>query len=221
MDGTIWTNRAIAPTTVIASFAKDAYAIGDLSDPHAQDILKTISASMPQTPNLREALRSAWGSYAVTPSILHSLPRISPAPELAPGYCLQPINHENIHIVEEFWKGEFAPGTIGDFLDTRDFLYNSFGACVVHHASGLCVSACAAISVSRERCDFGLDTKPGHEGVGLATACSHMAVSEALCRKKRPVWVTDYDNHASQRVAAKLGFVKSQEFEIYKRLVAR
>ena len=35
-------------------------------------------------------------------------------------------------------------------------------------------------TISKERCDFGLDTLPAFEGQGLATACSHAAVSEAL-----------------------------------------
>ena len=160
-------------------------------------------------------------TFSVTPLILHTYQCASLAPAIPQGYQVELIGSNNITLIQEFWKDEYSLGTIGDFFDIQDFLHHGFGACVIHTESGLCVSACAAISVSKERCDFGLDTQPAHEGLGLATACSHAALGEALRRKKEPVWVTEYDNIGSQRVAQKIGFVKEKEFEVYKRLVVR
>lgn len=219
IEGRIWVDSLKSPTTVIAAFAKDAYAIGDLMNPAAQQILGTINASMPETPGLRSALQAAWGSFAVTNAVMHTYSGTTFVPIVPEGYRVEIMNSNNIGAVQEFWKDQY-PDTIGDFIDTCDFLHKGFGACVIHEASQSCVSACAAISVSHARCDFGLDTHPEHEGKGLATACSYAAVQRALRLNKRPVWITEHDNLASQRVAQKIGFIKSKEFEIYKRLVA-
>lgn len=193
IDGNIWVDNLTKPNTVIAAFAKDAYAMGNLTAPSAQAVLGQLSSGMPETPGLRQALQTAWGTFSVTPLILHAHQSLTPTPVVPEGYQVELINPDNIALVQDFWKEDHPKDTIGDFIDIRDFLYHGFGACIVHTESGLCVSACAAISVSKERCDFGLDTLTAHEGLGLATACSHAAVGEALRRNKRPVWVTESD----------------------------
>jgi RimJ/RimL family protein N-acetyltransferase len=216
--GRVWIDSLFSPKTVVAAFTKDFYACGEVNNPTAIDVLRGLTGSTPQTSGLRTALQEAWGSFAFTPSILHEYRGGDPTFSPPSGYRVEPIAVENLPQVLSFWEGEFEEGTIGDFLSVREFLAESFGHCVIHVESRQCVAACAAISVSKERCDFGLDTSPQHEGLGLATACSQAAVQEALRRGKRPVWVTDWNNLASQRVAAKIGFVKTSEFEIYRRL---
>lgn len=215
IDGRIWVDSVDHPQTVIAAFAKDFYAFGDLSRPEALGVLMSVEGSTPATPGLREALRAAWGGFTVEEVLLYTFPH-SDAPDFtAPaGYDLVSVDSGNVALLKEFWKDEYPAHTIGDFIDVRDFLTHGFGAMVLHRASGKCVSACVAISVSRERADFGLDTLPAHGGKGLAKACSALAVRQALRRGLRPVWVTQSDNIASQRVAAAVGFTVQRKFEI-------
>ena len=215
LDGRIWVDSMDAPTTVIASFPKDFYAFGDLSRPDALQVLMDVEGSAPSTPGLREALRTVWGGFTVEPVLLHTLNGDTvPALSVPPGYSLVTVDQDNVVLLKECWQDEYPDHTIGDFIDVRDFLTHGFGAMVLHDASGKCVSACVAISVSRERADFGLDTLPEHEGRGLAKACTARAVAESLKRGKRPIWVTQADNIASQRVAAAVGFTLEQSFEI-------
>ena len=219
--GDVWVDRFDTPATVIAAFPRDCYCLGDLLTPSAQMVLKGIGGSTPATPGLREALQKAWGSFAVIPSLEFEYVGAGDKVRLVPeGYLVAPIDRQNISQVMELWQDDYPTGIIGDFADMNDFFQNSFGACVIHEQSGTCVSACAAISVSRERCDYGLDTHAQHAGLGLATACSTMAVELALRHGKKPVWITEKDNIASQRVAQKIGFVKKREFYIYKRVYA-
>ena len=215
IDGRIWVDSVDSPQTVIASFAKDFYAVGDLSRPDALQVLMDVEGSTPATPGLREALRTAWGGFIVDEALMHrfsgkSVPDLS-APE---GYSLVALDQSNVALLKAFWQDEYSEHTVGDFLDVRDFLNHGFGTIAVHRKTGTCVSACVAISVSRERADFGLDTSPEHEGQGLAKACTALAVRQALERGKRPVYVTLVDNIASQRVAAAVGFTPAERFEI-------
>ena len=86
MDGTIWVDNLSHPSTVIASFAKDGYAVGDLKSPPAQAVLYEIYGSMPDTPGLRQALQMAWGSFTVIPLILHTHQKTTPSPALPEGF---------------------------------------------------------------------------------------------------------------------------------------
>lgn len=215
--GQIWVDKIHQPETVIAAFAKDIFLWGKLDTPEVTGILRSLSGSVAGAADLRKILRRAWPAFSTSDAWLYSNKGLDVRPELPPRYSLSMICPGNISLVQEFWDDEYEE-TIGDFASTQDFLQRGFGAIVVHEQTGNCVSVCAAISVSQERCDFGVDTSPGHEGLGLATACSHAAVQEAISRGKRPVWVAEVNNHSSQRVAEKLGFAKERRFTIYKRL---
>ena len=215
IDGRVWVDSVDSPRTVIASFANDFYACGDLARPDALQVLMNVEGTAPDTPGLREALRVAWGGFTAEEVMLYTFARHdTPDLSVPTGYRLETVDRGNASLLTDFWKDEYRSRTIGDFIDVRDFLNNGFAAMALHEASGRCVSACAAISVSRERADFGLETSPEHGGKGLAKACTALAVRQPLRRGLRPVWVTQVDNIASRHVATAVGFEPSQRFEI-------
>jgi GNAT superfamily N-acetyltransferase len=68
------------------------------------------------------------------------------------------------------------------------------------------VALACTTALTERRADLGIVTREEWRGQGLATACAAL-VADGVHRTGRvPVWSTGEDNHASLRVAQKLGF---------------
>lgn len=66
--------------------------------------------------------------------------------------------------------------------------------------------------------DVAIATREGWRGRGLATAAASLACERVQQQGRTPIWSTTADNHASRRVATKLGFVTWSQV-IYLRFV--
>ena len=55
--------------------------------------------------------------------------------------------------------------------------------------------------------DIGVVTERDYRGQGLSAACAAALCDDIRARGRRPSWSTAPENHASLRVAEKLGFV--------------
>lgn len=212
--GEIWVDAPARPRTVLARFRKDAFAWGDLERARGSRLLAGFRGTIAEVPGLRRLLNDLGVAYTDTPSILltcrNSAPEAGPAPF---GYRLARVDQDNLNLLKRFWS-EAYPAGIGDFLSDHEFLDRGFAFMGVHQASGQCVAACAAIAVSRERCDYGLDTDLEHRGRGLGSLCARACIAETLRRGKRPVWITEVTNAASRRVAAKAGLRAAQAVNV-------
>jgi GNAT superfamily N-acetyltransferase len=81
--------------------------------------------------------------------------------------------------------------------------YGAIAGAVVH---GQLVATAQTYAMSAQYCDIGVHTHESHRRQGYSTACASLAARAAQQRGLTPVWSTGEDNHASLRVAAKLGF---------------
>lgn len=214
--GWIWVDRVDGPGTVVAVMAPDALVWGDLSPPWVVDCLAKATGMIADTPGLRPLLDRAWGRAEPVPSVLFESGQRIADLSVPRGYTVMAVDADSLPLLREFWKDEY-PGVIGDFDDDSDFLTSGFGFMAIHDATGRCVSASAAISVSRGRYDHGVDTHTAHRRRGLASACVARTVDEGLRRGLKPVYVADGDNAATQGVARRAGLVKTGDVLFYRR----
>ena len=210
--GSIWVDDPDDPGTVIARFPKDAFVWGDLPGPEMAALLKGFEGTVADAPGLEELLTRGGFRFKKIPSPKYRHTGARPGPQVPSGYTIEPISRSNVSLLRDFWGDAY----IHDFYDLEDLLANGFGGLAIHE--GKCVAACAAISVSQQRFDNGLDTAEEHRGKGLATACALLTLSQGLERGKEPVWITEADNEASQRVALRAGYEKERDFTIYELL---
>jgi len=62
--------------------------------------------------------------------------------------------------------------------------------------------------------DVSVDTLPGARQLGLGTIVAAAMIRDERARGREPVWGADEDNHASLRLAARLGFVAMDELYV-------
>jgi GNAT superfamily N-acetyltransferase len=73
------------------------------------------------------------------------------------------------------------------------------------------VGQAASIANGRAYADIGVHVLADYRGQGIATAAASLVAANIRSANLVPVWSTSTDNHASRRVAAKLGFVAVSE----------
>lgn len=101
-------------------------------------------------------------------------------------------------------KGRIVPGF--SWSSSEEFLANGKGFCAV---CGDEVAAWAfSAAVSSTQIDIGIETSEQFRKKGLAFLCAKAMICYALAEKKQAVWACHYQNHASERLALKLGFTK-------------
>lgn len=97
----------------------------------------------------------------------------------------------------------------------EEFLRHSFGICLVQDDAEI-VSWCLSEYDSRDRCEVGVETAPGHRRQGLATIAASALVEKALAQGKRRIgWHCWASNVASGATARKVGFEKVADYSVY------
>lgn len=98
-----------------------------------------------------------------------------------------------------------------------DFLNNGFGFCLIHKPVNEETSVqgwCTGEFFSEGKCGIGIETFYTYQGRGFATAMTSAFVRHCLSVKIRPHWDAMANNHASIRVAEKVGFEKIQDYTV-------
>ncbi|MBR4879136.1 MAG: GNAT family N-acetyltransferase [Clostridia bacterium] len=135
------------------------------------------------------------------------MPSISNLPD---GYAIKEID-KNI-----FTKlsGKVTPSLFWQNAD--DFIRQGKGYCIMH---GEEIAAWAfSAAVSSDEIDIGIETAESHRQKGLAVIIAAKMVEYTISQGKNPVWACYYKNMASQRIAEKLGYIKTGECNIIKAL---
>ncbi|MFX0209718.1 MAG: GNAT family N-acetyltransferase [Candidatus Hodarchaeota archaeon] len=98
-----------------------------------------------------------------------------------------------------------------------DFLTIGFGFCLIHKPVDKDTSVqgwCTGEYFSEGRCGIGIETASAYQGRGFATAMTLAFVNHCLSVNIRPHWDVSANNHASMRVAEKVGFKKIQDYTV-------
>ena len=99
--------------------------------------------------------------------------------------------------------------------NSSDFLEKGKGYCIL---DGETVAAWAfTAAISDEEIDIGIETRAEYRNCGLGAIVSDKMVQYCFQQHKRPVWACHSNNIASQKLAEKVGFVKTSECFTIKR----
>ncbi len=217
-EGAIWVDRLDQPATVVARFPKDLFVWGNLGIPGVKELVADAQPPVADAPGLESMLVEAWGGVERALMIEFALTGPGGTPgALPPGFRLELVRPEHLPMLYEYRPSYRSQGRIGDFRDYSDFFQYGYGALVIEEATNKVISACMAHSVSQERADHSLRTLAGYEGRGFGYAVTYATVQEGVRRGRRPIWITEIDNHGSRRIAERLGFKPRREYVSFNR----
>jgi RimJ/RimL family protein N-acetyltransferase len=128
-------------------------------------------------------------------------------PAAAPdGWRLRPAT-----VTDFNWRGSVVPA--GFWRDAPQFLANGGGW--VAERDGV-VGSMAFSSFRFDECiELGIETHPAARGHGLGRAVASRMIVDILSASLTPVWACRKGNHASYRLAQRLGFTPSTELPYY------
>lgn len=129
-------------------------------------------------------------------------------PSIPVGYELKEINYQ---LLSEM-SGHIVPSLF--WQDKNDFLLRGKGYCIT--CENDIASWAFSAAISSKEIDIGIETssKYKHQGLGLLVA--KKMIQYTMQQEKKPVWACHYKNIASEKMAEKLGFVKTSECSIIK-----
>jgi len=202
-------------------------------DAQAQSALSALTSLVDQhlRPQALAAGASRFKVRALTPWLEKALPHIFPSIPLhaspalfsvheggsrlpiaspaVPNVALVPIT-SGILRRDSYAYIDQVRDEIGGMWPSEDRFYqHGFGALAVLDDEIICW--CTAEYVSSTHCGIGIATSPRYQGRGLATATAAHFVQQAQERGVTPCWECAVANHASVRVAEKVGFVREAE----------
>lgn len=110
-------------------------------------------------------------------------------------------------------SGQIVPPLF--WKNTDAFLSKGKGYCIVcgNEAASWAFSA----AVSTKEIDIGIETAAKYRQQGLGGIVAREMIAYAVRNAKRPVWACHSQNTASEKMAEKLGFVKTAECSVIKR----
>ena len=120
------------------------------------------------------------------------------------GYEIRPI-HGDEALVRDAASGA-DPEIAVHWRDVRELAARGIGFCAVESSTGGVASVAWSVHPPIDLVEIGVGTLPAHRGRGLSPATAGRLVALCLSRGLQPRWSTDFDNIASRRVAAKVGF---------------
>jgi GNAT superfamily N-acetyltransferase len=210
--GRCWVDDAARPRAVLAETAGNYLLTGDpdVVDPAALRPLITGFVATPArfVPLLHAAFSPVirWERVVYVapqrppnpmPGAHHdSVRRLTPADTGAVGAL-----HPDVAWIAKTWGGPAGLAASG----------HGWGA---FQDSDLVAVACTFFAGARYH-ELGVASDPDHRGRGLATTCAWHAVRHAVSAGRIASWSTTPDNHASRRVAEKLGFALLRQDALY------
>jgi GNAT superfamily N-acetyltransferase len=82
---------------------------------------------------------------------------------------------------------------------------------------GQCIARAHTSCQSKRYADIAIVTRDDYQGQGLGTAAASLACEHAQRAGRTPIWSTTSGNHASRRIAQKLGFVDTSHMTYFSR----
>jgi RimJ/RimL family protein N-acetyltransferase len=117
-------------------------------------------------------------------------------------YCERPFELSRGAVAVTRANADLLAGSFDDWLDEVDARQPCY--CVLDR--GRPVSLCASARVTAEAREAGVETLPDYRGRGHAVAVVSAWAAAVARLGALPLYSTSWENHASQRVAAKCGF---------------
>lgn len=124
------------------------------------------------------------------------------------GYKLKEIDEEILTKI----SGNISPSLF--WKDLNAFLIKGKGYCITHNDD--IASWAFSAAISSNEIDIGIETNPKYKQQGLGSIVAKKMIDYTINQQKNPVWACHYKNTASEKMAEKLGFVKTSECTVIK-----
>ncbi len=131
------------------------------------------------------------------------------AGRLPAGHCLRRIDLDLACKIDAD-RNLISEDHVHNFESPEDFVRRGVGFCVL--SGGRVVSGASSYAFCRKGIEVQVNTHPDYRSRGLATAVSAALLAFCLEHGIEPHW--DANNEHSVRLAEKLGYAKSDEYEI-------
>jgi GNAT acetyltransferase len=201
--GRLLADRWPAPGAVLAQVGPN-YALR--GDPHAlttSDLVRARVDGFVETPRAFEPLvRLAYRNVTEWSRVIFGLRSLTALSVKPQGARVRKLSESDGDAVASLSRGlAWIADTLGGprALAGSDYAWGAF-------VDGRLVSVACSFFVGEQYEDIGVVTEAEFRGRGLALACAHSLCGDIQERGRTPSWTTSPDNHASQRVAEKLGF---------------
>ena len=204
--GQLWADRwrpEGVPQALLAH-TTDNYALrGDPAAWDAADLRAHLHGFVEAPPAYAPLLRAVQPDHVVWPRVVYALDALPPQKPKLPRRGR----------VRTLGPGDLKAAAA--LSDAVSWVFKTWGGAAGAVASGtFCgawlegklVSVAGTFFQGEQFEDLGVATEPAYQGLGLSTACAHLACAAIQARGRVPSWNTSTDNPASMRVAEKLGF---------------
>jgi len=126
---------------------------------------------------------------------------IPPDLSLSPAFKIKEIDLSLLRRI----SGSIIPSLF--WKDDENFLENGKGYCII---CGDDIAAWAfSAAISSTEVDIGIETSPGYKRRGLGAVAAQAMIDYVTAQGKKPLWACHFKNTASEKMAEKLGIVKS------------
>ena len=159
-------------------------------------------------PPWSDALARALG-HAFAPRGRRSYTLFAPGASPARVAPVLPAGYELLRMDESLARRAAAdadPELTTFWPDLRAFAERGLGFCAIDSETGRVASAAWSAFALADLVEIAVGTAASHRGRGLSPATANALVQHCVGHGMEPCWSTDFDNVASRRVAAKLGF---------------
>jgi RimJ/RimL family protein N-acetyltransferase len=137
----------------------------------------------------------------------------APSLDLPIGFHLRPIDRMLLEATYLANYERLIDEIRGSWPTIERFLERGFGIAITHDDA--LVSWCTAEYVSEGQCGIGIETISSFQNQGLATIAGSAFVAACDARQVVAHWESWKDNYPSMRVAEKLGFEATCEYQVY------
>jgi hypothetical protein len=185
----------------LSAHGHDIPAIWSLLQTHAR--YKCVEVDGAIAPALRELMASRFPAVDLYADVYYALGDAGALGEPAcPEIVTRLLTERDVALLDRaprrLWLNGFGSNAAG--------LRESIAAGAI--VEGEIVAVAEAGAYTGRYADVGVHTLDGFRGLGLATRAAWLVMRELVARGLSPLWSTGEDNHASRRVARKLGLVE-------------
>lgn len=202
--GTCYVDRWPAPRAILVESGRNYALAGDPSALAPGDVQARIEVGYVDTPARFDALlQAAFPSLTTWARVVLDLSvHLTPVEVPAASAIIRSLGPDDTHALAHLppslaWIASTWDGPAG--LAESGYAWGAF-------ANAELVAVANSFFVGDRYEDIGVVTDLAHRGHGLSTACAAALCADIHRRGHEPTWTTATDNHASLRVAAKLGF---------------
>ncbi len=208
--GAVYADRWPDPGALLAHCAGNIALYGDPAALDPGEMRRLLVGLVEARDSFLAPLRAALPHLRVWPRVMLRWSPDVPGPPLA-GHPVRRITAADVALLDQL------SGDVNWILKTWDGAVGmaDSGRAWIAEMDGRIVSLACSFFVGDRYEEVGVVTEPAWRRRGLAGSCASALCRDIRLAGKTPTWTTSPDNHASMRLAQKLGFEQVRRDRLY------